>query len=461
MILQVKQAVEKLPVPISRWVHLVPFCFRLGGVYTKTRSDIRRFGKLCSDSQKAQIFKKVHSIVQYTFHHNEFYRNFCIAKEFHPNQLRAFSDIQKIPIIRKADFRSSELRCRTVQQRGALLINTGGTSGEPLEFYIDRHAFAREWAHMHHIWRQLGYKPSHLKLTFRGKNLGDKVIRYNPIHNEYLVNAYTDLTKTADAIYHLALKRPIFFLHGYPSSIYRFAEYCVRERKALAELLTRSLKGILFASEFPAPVYRRLIEQVFSVPTVSWYGHSEMAVLAYERQQPFVYEPFQTYGYCEAVPTKCGNSFRLIGTSYNNTASPFIRYDTGDLVRPNFKEGMLRSFEIAEGRIGDFISDEKGNQISLTALIFGRHHPIFSKARFIQVCQEKPGEATILLNLRNGLSEADIDWKREFDSSSININLTFRAITEPVKTATGKIPLLVKSDQLKLVLYNETDHSIL
>jgi phenylacetate-CoA ligase len=301
---------------------------------------------------------------------------------------------------------------------------------------------------MHQIWQGLGYRPSHLKLTFRGKNLGDKVIRYNPVHNEYSVNAYADLTRTADAIYQLALKRAIFFLHGYPSSIYRFAEYCGREHKDLAELLNRSLKGVLFASEFPAPVYRGRIEQVFPVPTVSWYGHSEMAVLAYERKQPFVYEPFQTYGYCEAVPTADGNSFRLIGTSYHNAASPFIRYDTGDLIRPNFQDGLLRSFEIAEGRIGDFITDGKGNQISLTALIFGRHHSIFSKARFMQVCQEKPGEATILLNLRDGLSAADINWEREFDASSLSMNLKYRVIPKPVQTATGKIPLLVKPDQL-------------
>ena len=36
-------------------------------------------------------------------------------------------------------------------------INTGGTSGQPLEFYLDHQAFAREWAHMHHLWQAHGY----------------------------------------------------------------------------------------------------------------------------------------------------------------------------------------------------------------------------------------------------------------------------------------------------------------
>jgi phenylacetate-CoA ligase len=458
MILLIKKLVEKFPAPLSRWANLVPFRFRLGEAYTRAQSDILKSLELDSIRQKSIIFEKVHAIFSYSFRHNAFYRGFCSSKGFHPEQLRSFDDIQKIPIICKADFQKSELRYRSLHQRGALLLNTGGTSGEPLEFYIDRHAFAREWAHMHRIWRQLCYKPSHLKLTFRGKNLGDKMVRYNPVHNEYLVNAYANLSDVSDAIYNVASKRPISFLHGYPSSVYRFAEFCGREKKNLANLLNRSLKGVFFASEFPAPAYRDEIKKIFPVPTISWYGHSEMAVLAYERHQAFVYEPFHTYGYSEAVPTEEGSSYRLIGTSYHNTVSPFIRYDTGDLVRPDFRDGLLQSFEIAEGRIGDFITDAKGNQISLTALIFGRHHPIFSKARFMQVCQRKPGEATILLNLRNGLSEADIDWNREFDASSLFMNLTYRMIPEPVQTATGKIPLLVKPDQLYRVLQYETDN---
>jgi phenylacetate-CoA ligase len=443
-------AVEKIPAPLSSWMHLIPYRFRLGNEYTKTCHEIDEFELLNSKQKKHWIFEKISSIVDYAFNHTQFYHDFYLSHGFRPEQLRSFEDIETIPIVRKSDLQQVALHDRSVSKKGSLLINTGGTSGTPLEFFVDKHAFAREWAHMHTIWQKLGYKTSHLKLTFRGKNLGDRSIAYNPVHNEYLINAYIPLPRVAESLIHIVQKKRISFLHGYPSSIYQFAEYCNNHSPDLASLLKQSLKGILFASEYPAPVYRDLIEYVFPVPSISWYGHSEMAVLAYERYQPYVYNPFQTYGFCEALPGRDGVSCHLIGTSYCNTASPFIRYDTGDLIKPAFHDDLLKSFEIAEGRIGDFIQDAMGQKISLTALIFGRHHPIFKKARFIQVCQNKPGEALLLVNLRDGYTKEKVNWKKDFDSTGINLQFQFRLMNRPVITSSGKVPLVITPEKLMM-----------
>ena len=50
-----------------------------------------------------------------------------------------------------------------------MLLNTGGTTGAPFCFYIDKNAFAREWAHMHYIWELKGYNYKDLKSNIKRK----------------------------------------------------------------------------------------------------------------------------------------------------------------------------------------------------------------------------------------------------------------------------------------------------
>ena len=87
-------------------------------------------------------------------------------------------------------------------------------------------------------------------------------------------------------------------------------------------------------SEFPAPAYRNKIESILSIPTVSWYGHTERCVLAGDHlSRPYEYYPFHTYGFVEAVQAQDGE-YSLVATSFHNHTSPFIRYDTEDRILP-------------------------------------------------------------------------------------------------------------------------------
>ncbi|MCC7145467.1 MAG: hypothetical protein IT443_03405 [Phycisphaeraceae bacterium] len=444
MLLRLKKLAERFPEGPSRLLTYVPFWLRLGWTYSATRRRIRKFERMDQAQQAQFVFDRVRWITQYAYAHHRFYQEFYRRQNFDPACLHGLDDLRRIPIVTKNDLRRLEVEDRSSAQRGRMKVNTGGTSGSPLEFYLDHRAWAREWAHQHVIWAKLGYRQTHNKLTFRGINLGEKHARYNVVHNEYILNTYLPTEQIAPTVWQIARQRPISFLFGYPSAIYNFACYCETGEPELGAFLRRTLKGALFASEYPAPIYRDTIERVFGIPTVSWYGHSEMAILAYERHEKYLFEPMPTYGYCETAPGE-DQSQRLIGTSYYNTVSPFIRYDTGDLVEPvEVRGGLLRSFKVAEGRVGDFVIDAKGHRISLTALIFGRHHPIFGRARYIQVRQDQPGQATLLVTFGQDKRLVDLDWQKEFDLTNVDMRFDFQVLDAPVRTAAGKTPLLVK-----------------
>lgn len=419
----------------------IPYVWRLGTEYSRTQRRRREFANLNHSAQQQWMLDRVREIVGFAASKIPFFRDHYRGCGFDPASLQRFEDLPRIPLVSRADLKAVPLRNRSCPAPQSMLVNTGGTSGEPLDFYVDRSAYAREWAHMHFIWSHLGYRPGDLKLTFRGRNLGSRPFMYSAVHNEFLINTYVPLESQASTVAALAGRYKVRFIHGYPSALYAFCRHCLEQDPAALSEVTRTLRGVFLASEYPAPVFRKTIEEALKAPTLAWYGHSEMAVLAWERERD-VYEPLHSYGFCEAVAGD-SNTFHLVGTSYFNRVSPFIRYDTGDLIQPSFKDGLLTSFAVVEGRVGDFILDSAGAPISLTALIFGRHHELFADVRFVQVSQVRPGEATLLITLAKGCKLNPASILEHFDASHVRVDFRVEVLDGPITSALGKVPLRV------------------
>ena len=431
----VKKVFEKNS-DILKILRYVPFSVRLGKVYRDHVRLINWYENASEKTRRGFHFTKLKEILDYSYHNIPFYEEFYSSKNYKPQSFKSLEDFSDVPVINKDILKQYSLDQRSLMLGGATLSNTGGTTGKPLDFRLDKHCFHREWSYMHNIWSRLGYSYLDLKLTFRGTNIGQTPLKYNVIHNEYIVNAYLGVGLVLESISKLTVNNKVKFLHGYPSAIYEFCKYMQINNISSEDLFKGQLKGVLFGSEFPAPQYRNLIEEVLKVPTLSWYGHSEFAILAQETQ-PFLYSPLQTYGFAESVSMRQGDGASLVGTGYYNHASPFIRYDTGDLITPvRVNSGVLESFQIAAGRVGDFIVDANGNHISLTALIFGRHHVAFSKADFIQVRSVVPGKATLVVT-------GDGVTIKDFDLTNISVVFDLEIVAKPFKTIAGKLPLLI------------------
>jgi phenylacetate-CoA ligase len=293
---------------------------------------------------------------------------------------------------------------------------------------------------MHTIWSKLGFKVSDLKLGFGGRSNIKDFVDYDVVRNTFALDLYADYKDVAVKLKKILKKYQVKYLHGYPSSIYDFAVFCKEQDNELRDLLAKQLKGAFMGSEFPHPHYRDVIENVFGIDTISWYGHTERCVLAYEKNEKFVYEPFQTYGYAEEVNTDEKNE--LVATSYYNQASPLIRYNTNDEITETIIEGgILKSFQMKGGRSGEFVIDRDGKKINLTGLIFGRHHELFNKAKYIQVKQVDTGVIEIHYVATGLLADKAATL---FDSNNVNMDISFVQRDEPVRTVAGKVGLLIK-----------------
>lgn len=437
--LKLKVIAEKIPPGPGVLFNLLPFKIRLGNAYEK---NIKLIGNLIRDKEETRKTYIINSFNNLFNHHkanNRFYQQLLQRANINIEEIKNLDEISNIPLLNKVLLKNIPIEERTVLDHGLRQYNTGGTSGIPLSFYIEKNFYSREWAHMHYMWKRIDYNPTQTKITIRGKNI-DNIYSYNFNQNEFIINSYHSFnTEDYLTLLRVFKKYNTEFIHGYPSAIYNFLKEISLNAPYLLDFLKKKIKGIMFGSEFPSPHYRNYIEDLLTKNTISWYGHTEGVILAGELYQKFEYVPFLSYGFAEAL--KIDGYYHLVGTCFSNLATPFIRYDTEDLVNPKFTEdGILESFEIKEGRLGEFVIDKTNKNISLTALIFGRHHKLFDMVDFIQVKQKVPGKIVVYYSNSSFIQNPS----GLFDSSNVNMDLFFQQVKEPFKTPLGKIPLLIK-----------------
>src|SRR5690606_5998126 len=153
--------------------------------------------------------------------------------------------------------------------------------------YIQPDSMGHEWAHIHTIWEKLNYKPSDLKIVFGGRSDINDIVEYDVVRNHFAIDIYAPFDKICIKLKQVLRNHKIKYLHGYPSSIYDFALYCEKYDQEIVSILKKDLVGAFLGSEYPHKHYRDKIEDVFKIKTISWYGHTERAVLAYEKNKPF------------------------------------------------------------------------------------------------------------------------------------------------------------------------------
>lgn len=438
---------NRLPIPIGLGLLLakIPYGRRpgIGKLYKKQHLAISEFPQLSKKAQKEYIYQQFMRVFTHAYNNIKFYQDLYKRHNIRLDDIRSFDDIEKLPIISKHDLAKYDIEDRSYSLDNRMIVNTGGSSGKSFAFYMDPQRYGNEWAHIHDMWSKHEFSPRDLKLSFDGRVKREKgKIVYDFARNSLLYDIYSDANVMAEQLLKIVRKYPIKYLHGYPSAIYEFALYC-ETNDQLLRVIKPTLRAAFLSSEYPSPHYRTKIEEVFNIPTQSFYGHTETCVLAVEKER-FDYKVYQTYGYVESVNFEDGH--HLIGTSYYNFASPLIRYDTSDLIEPIFDDcidSFLVAFRIKEGRSGEFIVDKQNKKIPLTGLIYGRHHDLFNTCDHIQILQDKQGEAIILYVTKNDI---DADQAQTlFDSRNVDIDFSFRRIKSPVLSSSGKANLMIKS----------------
>lgn len=378
---------------------------------------------------------------------------------FRPELMRSMEDLEACPMLTKQDLldHRESLASTEIPAKQRLYITTGGSTGVPVGFYLQRGVSRpKEQAFLEAQWSRAGWFPGARLAVIRGHVTSDRaagrIVSYDATRDWLMLSSY-HLTEERLPEYLRAMEefRPDL-LHAYPSAALQLAEFIERSGRPW----TLPLKGLLAGSERLNLPQKRLLERVFKCRVFRWYGHSERAVLAAEGRQSELFYFWPTYGFVEFGPADEEGFCEVIGTSFHNLAMPLIRYRTGDYVRladPR-RDGALEFpwpavAEIA-GREQEFLVSGSGRRISLTA--FNMHDSVFDGLYAVQFFQERAGAAEFRFVPGPSFDpgrlvtiEAGIRRKLGDD-----FELTLREVAETERTSRGKHKWLVSRLQAQV-----------
>lgn len=298
-------------------------------------------------------------------------------------------------------------------------------------------------------WERAGYRAGNLRAIMRGRVLADNQARtweYQPVLGElYLSSYHLDEQGLNAAVRLLKSYRPRF-LHAYPSTAMILAGY-VRDH-SLQDAMP--FKALLIGSENILEAQRGFLEETFSCPVYTWYGHSEKCILGGECEVSRDYHLFPQYGITELVDengkviTGPGVPGQLVGTSLITHSMPFIRYLTDDWAQWSTSPACAcgRNYPRLQKVVGrwnqEVLVGRSGALFSMAAL--NLHSHIYAKIAQFQFYQDTPGEALLkLVPGRSYTAEDEQGVRAEFQRKiGHDINLRFEHVEAIPSTARGK-----------------------
>ena len=300
------------------------------------------------------------------------------------------------PVLRKSSLRGNKeaFLADDTGSKNLFLEQTSGTTGTPLEFWIDRNTLQAWYSLAEARWRRWYGVSRRDRWAIIG---GQRVVPFKQNKPPYWVwNAgLNQLYMSAIHIrsdflldYLDAVRRyKIVYLYGYSSSLYWLAI------AALENNVTLELKVVLTNAEPLYQYQREAMREAFNCPVRETYGLCEMvsAMSECEFEQLHLWTDA---GFAELLddhdqPVKFGERGKLVCTGLLNEVMPLIRYEVMDEARfapHNYQCPCGRSLPVVEkvlGRLDDAIITKDGRKLALLDIVFGSDLHI-SEAQIIQ-----------------------------------------------------------------------------
>ena len=363
-----------------------------------------------------------------------FYRNLYDQAGVNIRQVQTMEDLDKLPIITKADLRDNVNDMFIGQRFNRVKAYTSGTSGAPLQVYRDYRSMVEEWAYQ---WRQrirFGHRPGIKTVVLRGDLHRDQHERYDPFTQSLYLSSYHLREEQAPWYFNKIRAFAPQAIYAYPSSAESLANLFQSLGKSVAIPL------IFTSSETLYDHQRTKIEQTFSGQVVDWYGNAERNV-ALEQSADGWYDELPLYSINEY------HDRYTVGTSLINFSLPLIRYRVDDVIRLDktnrIKPAGYRRVKAIQGRNDDVLLLPDGSRISMIWGAFDRV-PYLCRAQIIQEERE-----TFHLNLVvrpefDAQHEAFLRQKlAEFVGPQAHYTLSYVAEDQIIKAQSGKYKLIV------------------
>jgi phenylacetate-CoA ligase len=329
-----------------------------------------------------------------------YYRDLFAQAGLRSADVRTLAELSRYPLLTKAVIRANTERLKADGARPLKRYNTGGSSGEPLVFFMGKdrisHDVAAKWRATRWWGVDIGDRelvvwgsPVELGTQDRVRALRDALLRSRLAPAFAMSEA--NLDKFVDRI---RAQRPAM-LFGYPSSLSLIAAHARKRGQRMNDL---GIKVAFVTSERLYDHQRETIQRVFGCPVANGYGGRDAGFIAHQcpaggmhiTAEDLIVEIIDERGH--TVPD--GQVGEIVVSHLATRDFPFLRYRTGDFGALDSAacpcgRGLPLLKEL-QGRSTDFVVAADGTIMHGLALIYViRDLPGIERFKILQESRSK------------------------------------------------------------------------
>ena len=360
---------------------------------------------------EALQLRRLKALLLHASQHVPYYRQQYARLGFDAGKVHDVRDLRCLPVLRKSDINDQREAFIAATAGPLQRFTTGGSSGEPLIFYLGKervsHDVAAKWRATRWWGVDIGDReavlwgsPIELKAQDYWRARRDRLLRTT------LLPAFDLSPARLDQYLAVLQRRRPAMLFGYPSVMSLLVRHAQARGIALDGI---GVKVVFATAERLYEEQRALLSAAFGAPVANGYGGRDSGFLAHEcpeggmhiTAEDVIVEILDQRG----RPVPPGDSGAIVVTHLTSGEFPFIRYETGDVgaldTQPCRCGRGLPLLKRIEGRVTDFVVARDGTPMHGLALIYILRD--LPQVRAFKIIQESLDCTRVLLVSVDGL----------------------------------------------------------
>ena len=342
--------------------------------YSRYLREFERNQYLDSAELRTLQMHRLREQLLHAYRYVPFYQHRMTQAGLTPLDIETHEDLRLLPVLTKRDIQDQQdlLIARNVPASKRERNQTGGSTGSPLQFYVDHERNDSRMASTvrHNGWAGLRPGDWHAMVWGSTFDIGEKPDP-NPRWRQKLL--YRNLTLHTAAISEGAMEEYLVVLRkyrprhmlAYAQSAALFAEFCLANN-----IRDIQFESIIVSAEMLLPGKRQIIEEAFGGKVFNRYGCREVSVIASECEYHagLHVNADALLVEVEPAPGLPPGMGKVLVTDLLNRSMPLIRYEIGDLasLEPPVSCACGRSLPLIgniQGRTSDFLKMANGRMI--------------------------------------------------------------------------------------------------
>ena len=397
--------------------------------------------------QMEELSKLLNHSYKYVPYYTKIFDNLSLK----PNDIRSISELDKLPFLTKDIIKENikDLKATNYPENNFELFRTGGSTGQPLTFYVEKGVTLSKQMAFAKLWMNWTDRYFFDKCVFLAGE--DNPFKYQLFGRTLVLSSFFMNDKYMPIFIDKIRKLKPKHIISYPSAITNLAIYM---KKNNLENFP-SVKIILCHAETLNEWQRDLLEKFFQCRVHNQYGLREPVALGGTCEYSNYFHMFPEFGIVELIGkdgkllTSEGEIGEIVCTSFISYIFPFIRYRTGDLGIYTSKKCICgRNYpllEKIEGRIQEFLVSKTNQLVSIIGL-YGLIAKSSLNVKECQLYQETPGE--VIINIVKGENYSEIDTKNIIENFQKKLgdefSLSVNFVDKILLTTMGKYKFLIQ-----------------